>query len=285
MTIAKQNLDAAQQRDKKESDTISEATINLEKAKSEEELSRKAQEDLIASYTAPVTQPTVIVPNGNGSTNTNTVISNTGSTNTGTTNTIITNTVTTNTASTTTNTASSNSATTNTATINTATTNTNTNTNTNSGSSQSSSTLSQESGTSGSFTISNWGIYLIQIYGGVKPEFSRSVTALYPFSYSSVVKGNNVYNNIREGGSSSCGSSSSSSSGSTTGVVLAVRDNAFDLREKNGAIVTVSVAPCTTLNSNKQGYKIRSGDVVVIKGERKSSKSYNGHSITCLADK
>jgi ribosomal protein L21E len=125
----------------------------------------------------------------------------------------------------------------------------------------------------------------------VNPAFSKSVTKLYSFSFSSVVKGNNVYNNIRDRGSSSSsacsksGASSSLPSASTTGVVVAVRDNSFDLKQRDGSLVTINIAPCTSLNSNKKKYKIKSGDVAVVKGSKQSSKVYSGQSVTCLSEK
>lgn len=142
-------------------------------------------------------------------------------------------------------------------------------------------------GAPGSFTISSWTNYLSQAYGaGVNPAFSGSVTELYPFSFSSVVSGNNLMNNIRgaSGGViSSCGGSQPVVS--TTGVVSAVRDTSFDITTSNGSVSTVNVAPCTTLNSNRANYIISSGDVAVVKGTQQSSNVYNSQSVTCLSTK
>lgn len=207
VAFAKQNLEAVLARYKKESDNISQATLNLEKARSEEALARLAQEELIALYSNAL--PYAIVPNGNGNTNPGTP-------------------------------------------------------NGNNPSGSPLGPVAQTGGVSGAFTISSWTNYLSQAYGaGVNPAFSGSVTALYPFSFSSVVRGNNVYNNIRDSSSSStstttsaCNPTSTIPSASTTGVIVAVRDNSFDLQQNDGSVVTVNVAPCTSLNANKSGYKI-----------------------------
>lgn len=64
--FAQQNLDAATQRYNKESQNVSTATLNLEKARAEEALARLALEETIAHYTDAL--PYAIVPNGNGQT-------------------------------------------------------------------------------------------------------------------------------------------------------------------------------------------------------------------------
>ncbi len=142
-------------------------------------------------------------------------------------------------------------------------------------------------GAPGTFTGINWVNYLSQAYGaGISPAFRGSVTNLFPFSFSSVVSGNTVYNNIRgAAGSSGSGSGSGSASGgcsgnsgsstnlplvSRTGVVVAVRDTSFDLKLEDGSIVTVNVGPCSSLNSNKENYKIVSGDIALVKGTQNS---------------
>ena len=63
---ARQNLDAAVARYKKEQIIVSEATLNIEKARAEEALARLALEELIAKYSDAL--PYSIVPNGNGKT-------------------------------------------------------------------------------------------------------------------------------------------------------------------------------------------------------------------------
>ena len=63
---ARQNLDAAVARYKKEQIIVSEATLNIEKARAEEALARLALEELIAKYSDAL--PYAIVPNGNGKT-------------------------------------------------------------------------------------------------------------------------------------------------------------------------------------------------------------------------
>ena len=63
---AKQNVDAANARYQAEDKVISEATLNLERARAEEALARLALEELIAHYSDAL--PYSIVPNGNGET-------------------------------------------------------------------------------------------------------------------------------------------------------------------------------------------------------------------------
>lgn len=154
-------------------------------------------------------------------------------------------------------------------------------------------------GVPGVYQISSWTNYLSQAYGaGINPAFSGSVTTLYPFSFSSVVQGNTVYNNIRTAGSSGS-SGTGSSSGSTgsencfsnynspslslTGQIVAIRDTSFDIRTNDGSTYTINVMPCTILNSNRSGYSIRSGHTAVVKGYRQTSQSLAGQSITCLS--
>lgn len=252
--MAKQNLEAVIARYKQEQTNIDNGNMNLEKARAQEAIARQAQEELIAYYSNGL--PYVIVPNGNGNTNPGTPAGN------------------------------------------------------NPSGSPLGPVNQGGNGAPGSYTITNWVSYLSQAYGaGVSPAYTGSVTALYPFSFSSVVRGNNVYNNIRDASNSagssslSSGSSSSSSSSSwsswcggsstsspvnlpsvsTTGTVVAVRDTSFDMRLSDGSIVTVNVAPCTSLNSNTQNYQIRSGDVAVVKAWQQSSSALNGQSVTCLS--
>ena len=61
---AKENLDTAILRFRKESKIVSDATLNLEKIRSEESLARLALEELISKYSDAL--PYSIVPNGNG---------------------------------------------------------------------------------------------------------------------------------------------------------------------------------------------------------------------------
>lgn len=63
---ARQNLDATVARYKKEQIIVSDATLNIEKARAEEALARLALEELIAKYSDAL--PYAIVPNGNGKT-------------------------------------------------------------------------------------------------------------------------------------------------------------------------------------------------------------------------
>lgn len=133
-------------------------------------------------------------------------------------------------------------------------------------------------GAPGTYTITSWTSYLSQAFGaGVNPAYRGSVTSIYPFSFSSTVRGNQVINiaggsgsNIRGGGDGGrggaggngydnwnwAGSGSGSGSGgcggngpttSTTGTITAVRQDSFDLRGDDGAFYTINIAPCTLL--------------------------------------
>jgi len=64
VAYARQNLDAVIKRFQDESRILSDATINLEKARAEEALARLGLEELIAHYSDAL--PYAIVPNGNG---------------------------------------------------------------------------------------------------------------------------------------------------------------------------------------------------------------------------
>lgn len=74
VAFAKQNLDAIIKRFQDESKIISDATLNLERARAEEALARLGLEELIAHYTNAL--PYAIVPNGNGATNPGTPFGN-----------------------------------------------------------------------------------------------------------------------------------------------------------------------------------------------------------------
>lgn len=260
VAFARQNVEAAVNRYRQEMATVDSATQNLEKARSEEALARLANEELIASYTNGL--PYAVIPNGNGATNAGTPRGN------------------------------------------------------NPSGSPLGPVPQGGDGAPGSFVISSWTNYLSQAYGAsVNPAFRGSVTALYPFTFSSIVRGNSV-TNLRGDGSGSGngnggwngGSGSGSGNGngngvwtggcsgatgtggiilpsvSTTGTITSVRDTSFDLRLNDGSVVTVNVAPCTTLNSNKQNYQITSGDVAVVKAIQQSSSVYGGQSVTCLSE-
>ena len=71
---AKQNLDAINSRYQDEEKIISEAILNLERARAEEALARLAVEELIAHYSDAL--PYSIVPNGKGKTNAGTPYGN-----------------------------------------------------------------------------------------------------------------------------------------------------------------------------------------------------------------
>ena len=150
-------------------------------------------------------------------------------------------------------------------------------------------------GAPGTYTITSWTSYLSQAFGaGVNPAFRGSVTTIYPFSFSSTVRGNFVINtggNIRGGfdggaggaggaggsgydgwnwggstGSGSGGCGGNGPSRSITGTITAVRADSFDLRGDDGGFYTIGVAPCTALSANKPSYSTTVGDVAVVKG-------------------
>jgi hypothetical protein len=161
-------------------------------------------------------------------------------------------------------------------------------------------------GAPGSYQVSSWTNYLSQAYGaGVNPAFTGSVTALYPFSFSSTVRGNYVYNGAttsingavnnngnansngnKNGGimTGNCYSSMKNSLVmSLAGSVTSVSDSSFDLKANDGSVYTINIVPCTTLNSNKSNYSIKSGDAAVVKGYRQPNEQLMSQSVTCLA--
>ena len=177
------------------------------------------------------------------------------------------------------------------------------------------------SGAQGSYTVSSWTSYLSQAFGaGVNPAFPGSVTALYPFSFSSRVRGNTVINGAYSSSSSSSSSSSGSGSGnirgdndgdfgfngqnglngmigvygqsgcggngasqSITGTISAVRDDSFDVTTASGDVYTISVSPCTSLTSNRQQYTAKKGDVAVVKATQSSSSFSSSSSSSSYA--
>jgi hypothetical protein len=231
VAFAKQNIDAVVKRFQDESKIVSDATLNLERARAEEALARQGLEELIAHYSDAL--PYAIVPNGNGSTNPGTPFGN------------------------------------------------------NPSGSPLGPINTNGNGAPGSFRVPSWTNYLSTAYGaGVSPAFPGSVTELFPFNFLSSTSGNqsantgvnNGYGNIRgttggntgngaNGGRGGCGGNGSGLAGRvTTGVVVAVRTDAFDIQGNDGQKYTINVAPCTQLNANKADYIMETGHQAVVKG-------------------
>ena len=224
---AKQNVDAATLRYQQESNIVTEATQNLEKARAEEALARLALEEAIAYYTDAL--PYAVIPNGNGQTNAGTPAGN------------------------------------------------------NPSGSPLGPVAASNSNVNGSFTV-NWTYYLSQAYGaGVNPAFPGTVTTLYPFNFGSIVSGNTVMNgNIRTTTTNQvCGGNGQVQA--ITGTIQSVGSQSFTMRQNNGQMTTVNVAPCTQLNANQPNYTMQSGNIAVVKGAQQNMNVLNGQSITCLA--
>ena len=143
-------------------------------------------------------------------------------------------------------------------------------------------------GAPGSFVVSNWTHYLSQAFGaGVNPAYQGSVNRIYPFNFFSNVNGNTVsnnYNGLRA--ASSTTSNICSGNGavrSTTGQIIGVNENSFDLQLDDGSVMHINIAPCTQMNANQPNYTMSSGNVAIVKGIQNSSNSMNGQSVMCLA--
>lgn len=81
-----------------------------------------------------------------------------------------------------------------------------------------------------------------------------------------------------------CGGSGSIGQRVTTGSVVQVRSDGFDVKAADGQIYTIKVAPCTRLNANKANYNMKVGHQTIVKGFQDQSKlrTWNGDQITCL---
>lgn len=143
-------------------------------------------------------------------------------------------------------------------------------------------------GAPGSFRINNWVNYLSSAYGaGVSPAFIESVNELYPFNFLSGVSGNmshgtNVENSveIRRRG---CGGNSGRV---TTGVVVEVRADSFDVRGDDGQVTSVAVAPCTQLNAVVPNYQLATGAKAIVKGSAGNHAGWiNADLVTCGKDR
>ena len=244
VAFAKQNIDAIVKRFQDESKIISDATLNLERARAEEALARLGLEEIIAHYSDAL--PYAIITNGNGKTNPGTPTGN------------------------------------------------------NPSGSPLGPIQNNGNGAPGSFKINSWTNYLSSAYGaGVNPSFVGSVNELFPFNFLSNVSGNlvrgtnvvNGYGNIKDQngqndqiGGGCGGATANSNQKVTTGVVVEVRDDSFDIRANDGQVYSIKVAPCTRLNANKPNFKLQKGHEAVVKGIGNISKvkEIQGDQITCL---
>lgn len=116
-------------------------------------------------------------------------------------------------------------------------------------------------GAPGAFRVNNWTNYLSTAYGaGVSPAFLGSVNELFPFNFLSGVSGNqasntNVLNNYPGLRGRRCGAANVARN-VVTGVVVEVRADGFDVRDQQGQVHNVAVAPCTQLNANVPNFKL-----------------------------
>lgn len=98
--------------------------------------------------------------------------------------------------------------------------------------------------------------------------------------------GNAVNNNGDQNGQNGGGCSRSSYMNQkvTTGVVVQVRPDSFDIKANDGQIYSINVAPCTRLNANKPDFKLKNGHQAVVKGitNVSSLNEIQGDQITCL---
>lgn len=134
----------------------------------------------------------------------------------------------------------------------------------------------------------------------MNPAFTGSVNELYPFNFLSTVNGNNVnnaYHGIRGEredargdvrgdvrGAGGCGGQGVGAR-VTTGTVVSVRSNSFDVKQQDGQVFTVNVAPCTQLNANRADYIMETGHQAVVKGTQPVGKplTLDASQVTCLS--
>lgn len=94
-------------------------------------------------------------------------------------------------------------------------------------------------------------------------------------------------NGQNQGRNGACGKNKESASQMVvSGVVSEVRPDSFDVKAEDGAIYTVGVAPCTQMNANKANYKMISGDKIIAKGWKVTTKgkttAIDGGQVTCI---
>ena len=68
-----------------------------------------------------------------------------------------------------------------------------------------------------------------------------------------------------------------------TGEVIEIGKHSFKVRLDNGEVYTIKVSPCTQLNANKPGYRMKKGDVSVVKGVQKGAQEISVSQVTCLS--
>lgn len=141
-------------------------------------------------------------------------------------------------------------------------------------------------GASGSFKVNSWVNYLSSAYGaGVNPAFVGSVTELFPFNFLSTVTGGNVvngYGNIRGNNGGCFDGVATTAQRVTTGVIVGVKSDSFDVKADNGNVYTVNVAPCTQFNANRAEYVMEVGNKAVVKGIPVKEFVWTGVQATCL---
>lgn len=149
-------------------------------------------------------------------------------------------------------------------------------------------------GAPGAFKVGSWTNYLSTAYGaGVSPAFLGSVNELFPFNFLSGVSGNqsqgtNVVNNYpglrgdndRDGRRGRCGAQNVARN-VVTGVVVEVRADGFDVRDQDGVVHNVAIAPCTQLNANVANYRVAKGHRAVAKGWV-SNDVVQAEAVTCV---
>ena len=149
-------------------------------------------------------------------------------------------------------------------------------------------------GAPGSFRVANWNNYLSSAYGaGVSPAVTGSVNELFPFNLLSTTSGNqasntnvnNNYGSLRGGAREDCfAGRQAQSERVTTGVVVEVRGDGFDIKDKDGKVHQVNVAPCTKLNANTPDYILETGHQAVAKGYeiQGNTVAIEATQVTCL---
>lgn len=81
-----------------------------------------------------------------------------------------------------------------------------------------------------------------------------------------------------------CSGKGSYSQQVTTGSIINMTDDSFDIQTNDGKILKVKVSACTKLNSNKADYQMKYGDQAVVKGYiyEGNPKAVESVQVTCL---
>lgn len=120
-----------------------------------------------------------------------------------------------------------------------------------------------------------------------------SVNELFPFNFLSGVSGNqsqgtNVVNNYpglrgdndRDGRRGRCGAQNVARN-VVTGVAVEVRADGFDVKDQDGVVHNVAIAPCTQLIANVANYRVAKGHRAVAKGWV-SNDVVQAEAVTCV---